>query len=33
MTAGTELTRDFGPGRGGYLYLTEGSLRLGSERL
>jgi redox-sensitive bicupin YhaK (pirin superfamily) len=33
MTAGTELSHDFGPGRGGYLYLIEGNLRLGSETL
>jgi len=33
MTAGTDLTHDFGPHRGGYLYLIEGSLRLENERL
>ena len=33
MTAGREVSHNFGPGRGGYLYLIEGSLRLGNERL
>ena len=33
LTAGAELSHDFGAGRGGYLYVIEGDLRLGSERL
>jgi quercetin 2,3-dioxygenase len=33
MTAGTDLAHHFGAGRGGYLYLIEGDLRVGNERL
>jgi redox-sensitive bicupin YhaK (pirin superfamily) len=33
LAAGSEVVHDFGAGRGGYLYLIEGRLRAGSERL
>jgi redox-sensitive bicupin YhaK (pirin superfamily) len=33
MSAGVELAHASGPGRGGYLYLIEGRLRLANERL
>jgi quercetin 2,3-dioxygenase len=33
LTAGTGVTHDFGAGRGGYLYLIEGGVQVGSEHL
>jgi len=33
LTAGSQVSHDFGSGRGGYLYLIEGRLQAGSERL
>ena len=33
LSSGASLSHAFGPGRGGYLYLIEGALRLGSHSL
>lgn len=33
LTPGTEVTDPLGPGRGAYLYVIEGSLRIGDEKL
>lgn len=33
LTPGTEVTHDFGAGRGGYLYLIEGVIHAGREQL
>jgi redox-sensitive bicupin YhaK (pirin superfamily) len=33
LSPGTAVAHDFGPGRGGYLYLIEGRARVGTEDL
>jgi redox-sensitive bicupin YhaK (pirin superfamily) len=33
LSPGTAVAHDFGPGRGGYLYLIEGRARVGTEEL
>jgi redox-sensitive bicupin YhaK (pirin superfamily) len=33
LNPGTEVTHSLGPGRGAYLYLIEGALRTGEEKL